>query len=345
MADITNIGFARHLRSELTAHVLHYRSGRLKRSGPGLSFWLMPMGASIAEVPLDDRELTLMFHALSEDFQEVTVQGVVTYRVADPEQLARRVDFTIDMTTGRHRDQPLDRLTGTVTRLSQELASGHIVSNSLMTLLQQGTSPLRDAIHDGLIAEGSLAGMGLEIVSTRITALQPATEMERALQMPTREHIQQQADEATFARRALAVDKERAIAENELSNRIELAKREEQLIDQHGENDRRRAETAAAAKTIEVEAEAAQKRTRAAASAEATRLTEGARVEAERERMDVYANTPPSVLTALAAREMAGTLKSIEHLTITPELISPLLNKLAANGSDNGKAAKGGARR
>lgn len=337
MAEITNWGVARHLRSELTAHVLHYRRGRLKRSGTGLSFWLLPMGASIAEIPLDDRELTLMFHALSEDFQDVAVQGVVTYRVADPEQLARRVDFTIDLKSGRHRDQPLDRLTGTVTRLAQELASGHIVSNTLMTLLQQGTGPLRDAIHEGLTAEGSLTGMGLEIVSTRITAVQPASDVEKALQMPTREHIQQQADEATFARRALAVDKERAIAENELGNRIELARREEQLIEQHGANDRRRAETAAAAKAIEVEAQAAEKRTRAAASAEAIRVTEAARVDAERERMGVYASTPPSVLTALAAREMAGTLKSIEHLTITPELISPLLNKLSAQAG-NGEA-------
>ncbi|PIE12482.1 MAG: band 7 protein, partial [Rhodobacterales bacterium] len=34
----------------------------------------------------------------------------------------------------------------------------------------------------------------------------------------------QKADEATFSRRALAVDKERAIAENELQNQIELEK-------------------------------------------------------------------------------------------------------------------------
>jgi len=51
--------------------------------------------------------------------------------------------------------------------------------------------------------------------------------MEKAMEAPIRECIQQEADEAAFARRALAVEKERAIKENELKNQIELAKRDE----------------------------------------------------------------------------------------------------------------------
>jgi hypothetical protein len=40
----------------------------------------------------------------------------------------------------------------------------------------------------------------------------------------------------------MAVEKERAIQENELQNRIELAKREELLIGQQGQNERREAQ-------------------------------------------------------------------------------------------------------
>lgn len=58
--------------------------------------------------------------------------------------------------------------------------------------------------------------MGLEIVPIRVAALAPNPELSRALQAPTFESLQQKADEATFSRRALAVDAERAIAENEL---------------------------------------------------------------------------------------------------------------------------------
>ena len=46
-------------------------------------------------------------------------------------------------------------------------------------------------------------------------------------------------DKATFERRALAVEREGAIAENELQNQIELARRQEQLVAQNGANARR----------------------------------------------------------------------------------------------------------
>ena len=64
--------------------------------------------------------------------------------------------------------------------------------------------------------------LGLHLVAVRVADVSPAAEMEKALRQPTREKIQQQADEATFERRALAVEKERAIAENELNNRPRL---------------------------------------------------------------------------------------------------------------------------
>src|SRR3546814_16416725 len=83
--------------------------------------------------------------------------------------------------------------------------------------------------------------IGLAIVAVRLNNLAPSSELERALQTPTFEALQQKADEAMFERRALAVDKERAIAENELGNKTELARREKQLIAEESENARNRA--------------------------------------------------------------------------------------------------------
>ena len=106
----------------------------------------------------------------------------------------------------------------------------------------------------GLAAEPALAELGIELVAVRVAAVAPTAELEKALQQPTREAIQQQADEATFHRRALAVEKERAIAENELQNRIELARREEELVAQEGANARKRAGEHAAAAMVEARA-------------------------------------------------------------------------------------------
>ncbi|RWX57717.1 band 7 protein, partial [Mesorhizobium sp. M2A.F.Ca.ET.039.01.1.1] len=58
MATIRNFGFIAQLRSEASSHVIRYRDGRVKQSGRGLVFWFAPETASIAEVPMDDREMT-----------------------------------------------------------------------------------------------------------------------------------------------------------------------------------------------------------------------------------------------------------------------------------------------
>ena len=74
MARIKKFPFLRHVRSESSQHVILYRRGRVKRSGRGLSFWFRPLSASVAEVPCDDREVQFLFHARSNDFQDVTTQ-------------------------------------------------------------------------------------------------------------------------------------------------------------------------------------------------------------------------------------------------------------------------------
>lgn len=328
MAEISSFVLVRHLRAEPTTHVMFFRGGVLKASGRGLALWFSPLGASIAQVPLDDRELPFLFHGRSSDFQDVAVNGIVTFRVKDPELLASRVDFSIDTRTGLYHKEPLDKLALVVKELAQQLASSFLNKSPLRLVLDQGIEVIRDAIHAGLLADAGLASLGIDIVATRVTSVKPTSEMEKALQMPTREHIQQMADEATFGRRALAVDKERAIQENELSNQIELARREEQLIAQRGQNERKRATEAAESKRIEAEAAAKNIKVSAEAQAESIKMLEEAKVHAESERMDIYRDLPPAALLGLAARELAGKLHSIEHLSLTPDVLGSLLQRV-----------------
>jgi regulator of protease activity HflC (stomatin/prohibitin superfamily) len=344
MATIKSFPFCRHLRAEPTSHVLFFKAGVKRRAGPGLAFWFLPLGTSIAEVPLDDRDITFFFKARSRDFQEVTVNGVVTWRVTDPELLASRIDFSIDTRTGAFNEDPLDKLALAVNGLCQQLAATALADKPLTALLEDGVAVIREKIHQGLLADPTLGTLGLQIVSTRVSTLSPTSVMEEALQMPTRERIQQAADEATFQRRALAVDKERAIAENELANQIELARREEQLINQRGQNERRRATEAVESKRIEAFGQAQNAKTQAEAQGESIRLVEGARLLAERERMDIYKALPPSVMMGLAARELAGKLSRIEHLNLSPEVLGPLLQRVLAaqaQSLEDGKRSKG----
>jgi regulator of protease activity HflC (stomatin/prohibitin superfamily) len=338
MAAITSYPFLRHLRAEPTAYVLRYRRGRLVASGTGLAFWFRPLHAAVAELPVDDRELPFLFRVRSADFQDVTVQGAISFRVADPTRLAQRVDFTVDLESGRWQQAPLEQVAALLTQLAQQFVIDELARAGLRAILARGVAPLRERIAAGLAEEPALAELGLQVVAVRVAAVTPAADVEQALRQPTHEAIQQQADEATFARRALAVEKERAIAENELQNRIELARREEQLVARDGANQRRRAEEEAAA--LKIEAAANDERGRLAAHREADTidLVEAAKLRAERERADIQGAMPPAVLLALALRQLAGELGKVEHLTITPDLVAPLIERLAVDGR-NGRGA------
>src|SRR5215471_6086842 len=102
MADITGFGYVRHLRADASSHVLLYKDAELRRSGRGLTFWFNPTAVSIAEVPVDDREVALAVHGRSADFQDVVVQGTVTFRIVNPELTAAHVDFAIDPRRGTY---------------------------------------------------------------------------------------------------------------------------------------------------------------------------------------------------------------------------------------------------
>ncbi len=333
MAEIRDFGIVRHLRADPTSHIIKYKKGQVHRAGRGGALWFLPMSTALAEVPVDDRELSFLFHGRSSDFQDVTTQGVITYRIAAPETTADRIDFSIDLRSGVHRKQPLEKLALFLNELAQQFAWAYVVRTPVRELLVSGQEKVRQDIMAGFAQENGLADLGIEIVSIRVSSIKPTADLEKALETKTREKIQQEADEAMFERRALAVEKERAIAENELQNQIELATREEQLIAQQGQNEKRRIEEGAEAKKIAAQAEAERTEIQSRAKAGGIRFVESARVAGERERMEIYRDLPPAVTMGLAARELAGKLHKIEHLNLSPDLLGPSLLNLMNLGA------------
>jgi regulator of protease activity HflC (stomatin/prohibitin superfamily) len=317
MADIKRFGLLRHLRSEANVQIIRYHKGAVTRQGRGIAFWFLPHSASVAELPMDDRDMVLFFKGRSKDFQAVTVQGNLTWRVADPSVLGARVNFSIDLRSGTYTEKPIEQIETLLTGMSQQLATQYFAQASLHDLLDAGIEPLRARLEQGLGATERLTAMGLEIAAIRLAAISPTAELERALQTPTFEGLQQKADQAVFERRALAVEKERAIAENELHNKTELARRESELIAQEATNARNRAEGTREAMQV-------------AAQGEATRIrtVEQANAEMEQMRIAIYRDLSSHVLLGLAARELAGKLTRIDHLNVTPDLLATVMGEL-----------------
>jgi regulator of protease activity HflC (stomatin/prohibitin superfamily) len=333
MADIKTFGFLtfgflRHLRADAGVHVMRFRNGRPVKSGRGLAFWFIPHRASIAELPVDDRNMVLFFKGRSKDFQAVTVQGNLTWRVADPDVLGMRVDFSIDLKTGRYRSKPVEQIEDLLTGMSQQLATQYLAQGTVHELLNAGIEPLRVRLEQGLGGSERLTATGVEIVAIRLAAIAPTAELERALQTPTFEGLQQKADEAVFERRALAVEKERAIAENELHNKTELARREQELIAQEAANARNRAEGACDAMQIAADGEAGRIRT-----------VEQANTDMEQARFAIYRDLPAHVQLGLAARAFAEKLTKVDHLNVTPDMLASVLGELGRST----RIASGGA--
>lgn len=333
MARISRTPLVRHLRGEPSAHVLRYRRGELVRSGRGLAFWFRPAVTGVAEVPTDDRDAAFLFHARTADFQDLAVQGVLTYRALDPVLVAERVDFTLDVVTGEWRRTPLEQVAELLTQLAQQPTVDLLAAMDLHRAVRDGIEAVRTAIATSLATDPRLAEIGLGVIAVRVTAVRPTSEVEQALATPAREAVQQEADEATFGRRAQAVEKERAIAENELANRIELARRQEELIAREGGNARREAQESAASAAIVAQGRAERDRLTAVTQAAGIRELGEAEAAAEDARLTIYRDLPLPVLMGLAARELAGKLERIDHLSLSPETIAPLLSTFLQAGT------------
>ncbi|NBM15703.1 SPFH domain-containing protein [Streptomyces sp. GC420] len=340
MADISRRLGRRHLRSAPTSYIRHHRRGRLAHEGPGISFWFRALTAALSEVPVDDRELAMTFHARTSDFQDVTVQATVTYRISDPATAAARLDFSIDPDSGIWRGSPLEQISTLLTEIAQQHTLDVLARTALSDALVGGVTAVRERISAGLAAEPRLPGTGIEVVAVRVVAVRPEPEVERALRTPAREQIQQEADRATYERRAVAVENERAIAENELASKIELARREEQLVEQRGTNARREAEEDAAADAVRAGAEAARIVRLAKAEAEAAREAGEARAGARAAWLRAHADTSPATLNALAVGRLADNLPRVDSITLTPDVLTGLVARLGTPHRAGGPAGR-----
>ena len=71
-----------YLKAPPTTYVLHYKSGKVKREGAGLSFLYHRPTSTVVMVPAATADVPFVFNEVTRDFQEVTIQGQLTYRAA-----------------------------------------------------------------------------------------------------------------------------------------------------------------------------------------------------------------------------------------------------------------------
>src|SRR5579883_1631085 len=89
-----------------TQYVIHYRQGKARREGAGLSFLYYVPTSTIVSVPVASADLPFAFQEKTADFQPLTIQGQLTYRIADPKKVSSLLDFSVTAAGNYVSDDP-----------------------------------------------------------------------------------------------------------------------------------------------------------------------------------------------------------------------------------------------
>jgi regulator of protease activity HflC (stomatin/prohibitin superfamily) len=304
-----------------TTYVLQYKHGKIEREGAGLSFIYYAPTSTIVAVPMASADVPFVFQETTADFQSITIQGQLTYRVKDPKRLASLLDFSIDSRRTYYSDDPRklpERLIHTLQTLARAITQRLTLKDALVSsdsIVAEALAKLRES--------EAVSALGVEILSLSILGIQPTPETGRALEAEAREALQRRADEAIYARRNAAVEQERLIKESELNTEIaveekkreiretqmaaEIAVEEQrgQFIDRRVENERKDADS------------------RAYTLTETLKPLRG--LDWKTLMMLGGKNADAKAIVALAFQEMAENAQKIGELNVSPDLLKSLI--------------------
>lgn len=331
----------RYLKASPTQFVQQYAGGKLRREGPGLSFWYFAPTSTLVVVPLASADAPFVFHESTADFQTVTLQGQIGWRIADPRRAAALLDFSLDVRGGYVSDDA-ELLPQRLVQSVQVLAKAIVQDMKLREALG-ATDALQARLLEGLRTAPAASMLGVEILSFSLLEVKAQPEMARALEAEAREELQRRADEAVYARRNAAVEQERVIRENELSTEIAVeAKkrtiRETQMEAEIAVEEKKRKvrETQMAAdiaveearKTL-VEQKVANDRREADSRGYALEATFRPLKDVDWKVLLAAGSggIDPKLMIALAFRELAENASKIGELNVSPDLLRTLISK------------------
>ena len=287
----------RYYKGDPNAHIIAFRGGRAVQQGAGITLYYMPMHTTIARVPTVGREAPFVIRETTNDYQEVTIQGTLTYRIADPLRAASLLDFTVDPNKGTYRTDDPTKLVERIVNATQARARGVVRTWTLEETLDRA-QVLAESVAEKLRTEPALTDLGVVVDGVYIIGISPKPDVQKALEAKYRETVNRRADQAIFERRSAALEQERQLKQKEMSTSIEVENHRKELVTKQADN------------TLTV------------AKAEA---------EAQKMKLGPLAELPPTVLAALALKEWAANPTAIGQLNITPDMLTQLAGALSAS--------------
>jgi hypothetical protein len=335
----------RFIKTQPTQYVIQYRNGRARREGAGLSFWYFAPSSSIVVMPTASVNEPFIFPEITADFQEVTIQGQATYRIADPRRTASLLDFTIGP-KGAYLSEDPQKLSQRLIDQVQVAMRAEVQALTLKEALASGQA-LVTRVAATLQKHPIVEALGLELLGLSLLAVKPKPETAKALEADAREALLRRMDEAIYARRNAAVEQERMIKENELSTEIAVENKKRQVREAAMEAERavqeRRLTIQREEMTGKIGLEEQNKSLVSLAVANA-REEADAKAYGLAAMMKSFGDADPKVLQALASvgmdpsrlmalafRDLADNAAKIGQLNVTPDLLREIIQPQAAS--------------
>ena len=329
------------IKFDSMTHVIHYKNGKIVKEGQGLSFFYTSYNSSIVAIPMGSNDLQFIFNESTGDFQKISIQGQITYKINDAKKLAELLDFTVDY-EGDYKEDDGEKLKQRLINEAQTATSSYIQSLQLKQAIVNAKN-IELKIKEGLKVSDAVLLLGVEVLAVNVVAVKPSPEMSKALETTTREALQQEADMAIYERRNFAVEQERMIKESELSTEIAVEEKKKQIVAKKNESQVLKAENERKLREMKIEADISVEEQNKSlinlkienekkqADSEKYRLEATLQPYKEMDWKTLLAINPqggsPKLNIALAFRELAENAQNINNLNITPDLLDSLISE------------------
>lgn len=331
----------RFIKFQPTEYVLKYKNGKIVKEGSGISFYYYAPTTSIVVIPVGSVDAPFIFEEVTSDFQTVTVQGQITFRIVDQKNTAKLLNYTYDIRRNGYVSDDPQKLSQRVINIVRVLTKKNLESLLLGDAVKS-SEKLAQSIINEIRQNEEVVLLGIEILGLSILAILPNKETARALEAQAREQILKKADEALYERRNASIEQERRVKENEFNTEIAVENKKKQV---------REAQLEAESAVQEKQNQLKENQMNFDTSLEEKKKSlieitvQNAKAEADEKAYELSAvmkalegmdpiviqsltnmNMQPNKLIAMAFQGLAQNAEKIGQLNITPDLLQELIN-------------------
>ena len=123
-------------------HILRFKNGKIREQGRGISFWYGTFGTTIAMVPVTSLDNPFIFTETTANFQDLAIQGSVSYRIVDPLKAAEGFDFSAKLSrsdvVGDGREKIAERLVLAIQSRARAMVSSMTLEQALAEVTKLG---------------------------------------------------------------------------------------------------------------------------------------------------------------------------------------------------------------